>query len=107
MNHSRCRSSLRQRVADDLLNWVILAQQPLQGPEHPALRKAFQTATGNPSFDCGDRVKIRAALMAKKAKATATLKKMLEGTTPAVTTDMWTSDSNVSTTTEIHARSRL
>ena len=76
---------------------MILARQPLQAPEHPLLRKALQTATGNPSFDCGGKKEFREALLAKRDQATIVLKEMLKGATPAVTADIWTSDNNVST----------
>lgn len=91
-----CRSSLKERVFDCLLDWIILDHQALRAPEHPALRKAFQIATGKSSFEVGGRKKFRRALMTKKDEATQALKEMLKGTSPAATTDIWTSNSNVS-----------
>lgn len=93
----RARVSLQGRVFDDVLNWMILDNQPLSAPEHPALKKAFRTATGNLMFDYGGRAKFRKALLEKKDTATAALKAMLKGASTAVTTDIWTSASNVST----------
>lgn len=102
INRRRCcrstdRSTLRRRVFEDLLNWMIMARQPLQAPEHPLLRKALQTATGSPSFNCGGQKEFREALLSKRDQATTVLKEMLKGATPAVTADIWTSDTNVST----------
>ena len=75
---------------------MILARQPLQAPEHPLLRKALQTATGDSSFDCGGQKEFREALLSKKDQATTVLREMLKGANPAVTADIWTTDSNVS-----------
>ena len=73
-----------------------LDHQALRAPEHPALRKAFQIATGKSSFEVGGRKKFRRALMIKKDEATQALKEMLKGSSPAATTDIWKSNSNVS-----------
>ena len=76
---------------------MILARQPLQAPEHPLLRKALQTATGKPSFDYGGQKEFREALLTKRDQSTTVLKEMLKEAAPAVTADIWTSNTNVST----------
>lgn len=59
---------------EHLLDWLILDHQALQAPQHPALRKAFQIATGKSSFDLGGQKKFRSALMAEKDRATVVLR---------------------------------
>ena len=75
---------------------MILDNQALMAPQHPALKDAFRTATGSPTFDYGGRHKFRPALMKKRDEAKAKLKIMLAGTSPAAATDIWTSTSGVS-----------
>lgn len=90
------RLSRTDAVASDLLDWIILDNQPLSVVDHPALEKMLRTATGSASFDVGGRKKFRTALMKKKRTATEALKRMLVGKSLAATSDIWTSNTNVS-----------
>lgn len=90
------RVSRTEAVASDLLDWLVLANQPLLAVDHPALEKMLRTATGSPAFNAGGRRKFRTALMKKKRAAVDNLKRMLVGKTLAATSDIWTSNTNVS-----------
>jgi len=72
--------------------------QALIAAQYPALKKAFRTANASPAFDYGGRNKFRPALMKKRDEAKAKLKIILAGTSPAATTDIWTSKSGMSLT---------
>lgn len=92
------RLSRTEAVASDLLDWVILDNQPLSVVDHPALEKVLQTATGSATFDAGGRKKFRTELMNKKRVAVENLKRMLVGKSLAATSDIWTSNTNVGIT---------
>lgn len=90
------RSALAERVAEDLLDWMIMARLTVQDPANALLRRAFRTATGDAGFELGTGEQFRKALLKKRAAVAESLKERLEGTRPALTVETWTSSSAVS-----------
>lgn len=89
------RASHTDRIREAMLDWVILDNQTLQAPQHPALVHVIRTAIET-NFEPGGQIFYSTALTKKRDAAKKTLKALLKGTSPAATTDIWTSSSGVS-----------